>query len=43
MLTHLMRERSDLETVIADLMAGEFNEPIRVVAFNTSEKCAKVD
>ena len=26
-------ERSDLETVIADLMAGEFNEPLGVVAF----------
>ena len=33
-------ERSDLETVVADLMAGEFNEPIRVVAFNTSEHWA---
>jgi hypothetical protein len=25
-------ERTDLETVVADLIAGEFNEPIRVVA-----------
>jgi hypothetical protein len=33
-------ERSDLETVVADLMAGEFNEPIRVVAFNTDEHWA---
>ena len=33
-------ERSDLETAIADLIAGEFNEPIRVVAFNTSEHWA---
>ena len=33
-------ERSDLETVVADLMAGEFNEPLRVVAFNTSEHWA---
>jgi hypothetical protein len=30
-------ERSDLETVISDLMAGKFNDPIRVVAFNTLE------
>jgi len=27
-------ERTDLETVIADLMAGEFNAPVRVIAFN---------
>ena len=33
-------ERSDLDTLIVDLMAGEFNEPIRVVAFNTSEHWA---
>jgi hypothetical protein len=30
-------ERSDLETVIADLMSGQFNDPVRVVAFNTLE------
>jgi hypothetical protein len=30
-------ERTDLETVIADLMSGQFNDPIRVVAFNTLE------
>jgi hypothetical protein len=29
---------SDLETVIQDLQAGEFNNPIRVIAFNTSER-----
>lgn len=34
-------ERSDLETVMADLMAGQFNEPIRVVAFNTLEHWSK--
>jgi len=33
-------ERSDLRTVIADLMAGEFNAPLRVVAFDTSEHWA---
>jgi len=27
-------KRADLETVIADLMAGEFNAPVRVIAFN---------
>jgi hypothetical protein len=30
-------ERTDLETVIVDLMSGQFNDPIRVVAFNTLE------
>ena len=30
-------ERADLETVISDLMTGQFNDPIRVVAFNTLE------
>jgi hypothetical protein len=33
-------ERADLETVIADLMSGEFNEPLSVVAFNTFEHWA---
>ena len=30
-------ERSDLETVIADLMCGQYNRPVRVVAFNRTE------
>jgi hypothetical protein len=30
-------ERTDLETVITDLTSGQFNDPIRVVAFNTLE------
>jgi|RhiMethySRZTD1v2_1073278.scaffolds.fasta_scaffold62958_1 hypothetical protein len=30
-------ERSDLETIISDLMTGQFNDPVRVVAFNTLE------
>jgi hypothetical protein len=30
-------ERADLETVIADLISGQFHDPIRVVAFNTLE------
>jgi hypothetical protein len=33
-------DRTDLETVIADLMSGEFDEPVRVVAFNTREHWA---
>ena len=33
-------ERSDLETVITDLMSGQFNDAIRVVAFNTLEHWA---
>ena len=31
-------EQTDLETVIIDLLAGEYKNPIRVVAFNTAEK-----
>jgi hypothetical protein len=30
-------ERADLETIINDLLSGQFNDPIRVVAFNTLE------
>jgi hypothetical protein len=30
-------ERTDVETVITDLTSGRFNDPIRVVAFNTLE------
>ena len=30
-------ERSNLETIITDLMSGQFNDPARVVAFNTLE------
>jgi hypothetical protein len=30
-------ERTDLETIIDDFMTGQFNDPIRVVAFNTLE------
>lgn len=33
-------ERSDLETVISDLLTGQFNDPVRVVAFNTLEHWA---
>lgn len=31
-------ETTDLETVIADLLDGQYNNPVRVVAFNTAEK-----
>jgi len=30
-------ERANLETIIADLMSGQFNDPISIVAFNTLE------
>jgi hypothetical protein len=29
---------TDLETVIADLMSGQYSDPLRVVAFNTAER-----
>ena len=28
---------ADLETTISDLMSGQYSDPVRVVAFNTSE------
>lgn len=31
-------ESSDIETVITDLMAGQYHEPRRVIAFNTAER-----
>jgi hypothetical protein len=34
-------ERTDFEAVVADLMSGTFNDPIRVVAFNTLEHWSK--
>lgn len=33
-------EHTDLETVISDLMSGQYNNPVRIVAFNTAEKWA---
>jgi hypothetical protein len=30
-------EKTDLETVISDLLTGQYNSPVRVVAFNTLE------
>ena len=34
-------ERPDVETIIAELISGRFNDPIRVVAFNTLEHWTK--
>jgi hypothetical protein len=31
-------ETADLETVILDLLEGQYKNPVRVVAFNTAEK-----
>ncbi len=30
-------ERTDRETVIADLLQGQYSDPVRIVAFNTEE------
>jgi hypothetical protein len=30
-------ERSDFETIIGDLLTGQFSDPVRVIAFNTLE------
>jgi hypothetical protein len=30
-------ERMDLEPAISDFLTGQFNDPIRVIAFNTLE------
>jgi hypothetical protein len=31
-------EATDLETVIQDMLSGEYRNPIRVIAFNTAER-----
>ena len=31
-------DRSDLETTISDLMSGQYDNPVRIVAFNTAER-----
>src|ERR1700683_3309538 len=31
-------EATDLETVILDMLKGQYKNPVRVVAFNTAEK-----
>jgi hypothetical protein len=30
-------ERTDFEAIIADFLTGQFNDPVRVIAFNTLE------
>ena len=30
-------ERADFEAIIADFLTGQFNDPVRVIAFNTLE------
>ena len=34
-------ERVDLESVISDLISGQYSNPVRVVAFNTAERWAE--
>ena len=36
-------DKADLETIINDLMSGQYSDPIRVVAFNTGEHWAEDD
>ena len=31
-------EATDLETVVQDLLSGQYNNPVRVIAFNTAER-----
>ena len=33
-------DKADLETLIGDLMSGQYSDPVRVVAFNTAEQWA---
>ena len=30
-------EKADVETIIGDLLSGQYNSPVRIVAFNTLE------
>jgi len=34
-------EATDLETVITDLLTGQYRNPVRVIAFNTAEHWAR--
>jgi hypothetical protein len=34
-------ERADLETTISDLLSGQYDNPVYVVAFNTAERWAE--
>jgi hypothetical protein len=40
--THRDLDRADYETTIADLMAGQHSDPLRVVRFNTDTDRAEV-
>ncbi len=31
-------DRSDMETTISDLIAGQYDNPVRVIAFNTDQR-----
>ena len=33
-------DKADLETIIGDLMSGQYSGPVRVIAFNTAEHWA---
>ncbi|KYK47520.1 hypothetical protein [Bradyrhizobium diversitatis] len=39
--TEIRIERSDLETTIDELVAGCFNDPVKVISFNTLEHWMK--
>ena len=34
-------DRSDLETTISDLISGQYDNPVRVIAFNADERWAR--
>jgi hypothetical protein len=34
-------DRSDLETTISDLISGQYDNPVRVIAFNAAERWSK--
>ena len=34
-------EQTDLETIIADMLRGEYSNPVRIVGFNAAEGCAR--
>ena len=34
-------EATDLETVVTDLLTGQYHDPVRVIAFNTTEHWAR--
>src|SRR5712675_3534162 len=39
--TETVVQQADLETVIIDIMSGQYRNPVRVVAFNTAEHWAE--